>query len=618
MNKKITEILSLISDKRMGVGFASNPVPQWQSWLEDKFVYFKNNQFEKVKKDVEQILQYSKKLKDPGNLKFALDLEKNAKIYYAETYVFHQQYFFYNEVINYGYFQQYLIDKIKKYNLNFDETVNNLTKSVKSKAYLDYNGLKEHNKKITDGIPAEIVELYSLLLYLQDLLYNINENLTKVYTTIREKYNLDKKYPQKAVLFNIYLKTVDYSRFRMQDKTVFFDKYIFKIDTGQVYELSNDLIATLNILLKRQHFMKPAVLVLNDIMQLIKLNFITTKNFDQKVRYYRIFYELTNKCNLNCRYCFNRSMARSFELQTRDWEYISDYLPKNSQINLFGGEPFEYGGIEAVLLKLDTLLSKKKIREVRCFTNGTNTEKIISILKKIKNPLWILISLDGIEQDNDKSRGKGNYNKTIETIKKIKKETKHIIWVKSLITNLNYKNIASFVKILDGIGVDYFSLGELQIEGNAKGKETELLSFENEFPLIGVVKSKTKHLKIKDENILEDFLINRCGYGHCLIYIRSDGFIGGCTENDTSLRHIFEAYPNMLEFKKDPISFVPDCFKIGMTTIESKCFSCPYVQLCMGGCYARALRNKTTCDILRKNKVEYLLNLLKNNFLNNS
>lgn len=654
-------ILNLILDKRFAIGLYATPILENKQWLDQAIKNINQNKLIKINKDVDKLYDYSKKLSSIEILKL-IHTKKDALIHLSETYSYHQRYYFYNEVINYGYFQNYFVNLVKNKKLDLNSTFKKLSCQYKSEAYVLYleildiipnldnlspEGIKlilmkkENKKKIelianklyisdydlaintileilnnsktTCGkktqnykLSKDIVNLYSFLIENQKKLYYISNNFVKVYDFLRKIEDID-HISQKATLFNKYLLETNYMGYRLEDKAVYYKNMVFFLNSGKVLEMSSEMSQTLSVILNHKRFEQPAIIV-NKNVKLIKKNKIATvKPRSVTPEYYRIFFELTNNCNLNCRYCFNRQVKRQTELKIKDWNYISEYLPENTQLNFFGGEPFIKENAEELFVTVDKLLSQKKIKELRCFTNGTNTKQIVNILSKMKNKIWVLISLDGLENQNDFIRGKGNFAKTIETIKQIKKHTNHIVWVKSLVTKANYNNMIDFVKFINKIGVDYYSLGELQIEGNAKNKEQEMISFDMELKLMNDIKDLKLNLKIKDDNIVDDFMINRCGYGHSLVYIRCDGFISGCTENDKYTHHIFELYPDMTVFKKDPIKFIPDIYKTGMIDKNSPCYSCNFVNLCMGGCLARTNRNNTKCDKFRKQKSEFIL-----------
>jgi uncharacterized protein len=152
----------------------------------------------------------------------------------------------------------------------------------------------------------------------------------------------------------------------------------------------------------------------------------------------QIILELSNRCNLRCKYCaFSGSYADNRTHGSEDMSIevavkAVDYFIENSQaaskdnpaaITFYGGEP---------LLRLDVLkevveyTKKKGVFENYFFsltTNGTLlTRKVIDYF--VRNNIGIMISLDGPKEDHDRFRvfenGSGTFDAVIKNLKQIK------------------------------------------------------------------------------------------------------------------------------------------------------------------------------------------------------
>lgn len=126
---------------------------------------------------------------------------------------------------------------------------------------------------------------------------------------------------------------------------------------------------------------------------------------------------VTNRCNLNCSYCYEASYDRNQgEFTTKQILNLIDDLAKmgTKYIAINGGE---------ALLRKDIELIVDRIRQRNILshlsTNGTFLRKHISVLKKIDS---IAISIDGTKESNDANRGKGTYDKIIESMKYLRNE----------------------------------------------------------------------------------------------------------------------------------------------------------------------------------------------------
>ncbi len=134
-----------------------------------------------------------------------------------------------------------------------------------------------------------------------------------------------------------------------------------------------------------------------------------------------IYLEITNQCNLNCRTCYNRSgiNRERKEISPKQTEQIiQTFLPDGLQRVLFsGGEPTLHTQFEQIL----RLIDRYPALSFGLVTNGTvHSPALIEAINTRKN-FWIQISLDGsTEEVNAKTRGMGNFAKTLDFIRQLK------------------------------------------------------------------------------------------------------------------------------------------------------------------------------------------------------
>ncbi|HEX9059065.1 MAG TPA: radical SAM protein [Clostridia bacterium] len=132
--------------------------------------------------------------------------------------------------------------------------------------------------------------------------------------------------------------------------------------------------------------------------------------------------QLTNKCNLRCKHCFQWSeegffhnMEKTEQQDEMDIETIkkifqSTYDAK-SNVYLWGGEPLCYGKWD----ELCNILEEDPRWTVLC-TNGVLIDKKIDSICRISETLAVMMSLDGFEEENDRIRGKGTFKKVTQNI----------------------------------------------------------------------------------------------------------------------------------------------------------------------------------------------------------
>jgi len=123
-------------------------------------------------------------------------------------------------------------------------------------------------------------------------------------------------------------------------------------------------------------------------------------------------------------------------------------------LSLTGGEPFLRKELPQIA---ETFCKNNGVRKLSIPTNGSLTKTTVEVVKHIlencKNTsLDISISIDGIEEDNDKIRGKGSFKKAVATyneLKKLKKDYKKLGI--SIVTTLNALNQDKIMEIYDYI-----------------------------------------------------------------------------------------------------------------------------------------------------------------------
>lgn len=128
-----------------------------------------------------------------------------------------------------------------------------------------------------------------------------------------------------------------------------------------------------------------------------------------------IMWDITYKCNLRCKYCYNASsQAMEDELSEKELLYIADQIGEMDvfSICLTGGEPT----CKDCYLDLAKELKKTGVTP-NTITNGRNvSEEMIKEMADIFNV--VQVSIDGSSpKTHDFLRGKGSFEKVVETAK---------------------------------------------------------------------------------------------------------------------------------------------------------------------------------------------------------
>jgi len=130
--------------------------------------------------------------------------------------------------------------------------------------------------------------------------------------------------------------------------------------------------------------------------------------------------EITNRCNLRCKYCSHFSSAGDVgvDLPKEEWLEFFGELERCAvmSITLSGGEPFLRGDIFEII---DGIV-KNRMR-FTVLSNGTLiTDEIAGYLASTRRCDGVQVSIDGsIPTTHDSFRGEGNFRRAVEGIKNL-------------------------------------------------------------------------------------------------------------------------------------------------------------------------------------------------------
>ena len=189
-----------------------------------------------------------------------------------------------------------------------------------------------------------------------------------------------------------------------------------------------------------------------------------------------LYIELTSKCNLRCRYCYNQSGERTEYL---DYEQLVSFLERikpywvneKKEVFLSGGEPLLYKNYVNVIIE-----TKKMGYDVYLVTNGCLLT--FGIMKKIYPYIkGVQISLDGCSPDiHDYFRGKGSFIKTVTNIKLFSDEMKKLIRTRISIGRTNYSSVPEYIEYCYSLGIAGVQFGLIRKQG--RGRDHYELTYE--------------------------------------------------------------------------------------------------------------------------------------------
>lgn len=211
----------------------------------------------------------------------------------------------------------------------------------------------------------------------------------------------------------------------------------------------------------------------------------------------QLTFEITDSCNLNCKYCGYGEFYKDFDkrenknLSLKKAEILLDYLneywnssknisaSRNIYISFYGGEPLlNMKFVQEIVQYIEQLDCPSRLFAFSMTTNVLLLKKNIQYL--VEKDFNLLISLDGNEENTSyrvNKAGKSSYNLILENVKYVQlnypKYFKKKVNFNAVLHNKNsVKEIYSYFKDnFDNIP----SIGELNTNGIRKEKQTEFV-----------------------------------------------------------------------------------------------------------------------------------------------
>lgn len=206
--------------------------------------------------------------------------------------------------------------------------------------------------------------------------------------------------------------------------------------------------------------------------------------------------ELTNRCNLNCRYCFAEKNSRRSDLSAEEWISILDglYTQGLRVLTLTGGEPTIHPGFREILaFAADRFI-------VQLNTNGTRIDDSLADEVARANLKAVLVSLDSTTPDyHNRYRGPGSWEAAMLAIERLRARGVGIV-VSSTISSENLGELDALHELAASMGAE-FNPDVVFWAGHARGLPEEFF----------VAKSVVREYKEKYFSI--DTTLGRFGYG---------------------------------------------------------------------------------------------------------
>lgn len=208
-----------------------------------------------------------------------------------------------------------------------------------------------------------------------------------------------------------------------------------------------------------------------------------------------IIYHTTYRCNARCKSCF---LWKEIETKNEDEELEVDEIRKMRRtlkdilwLQIGGGEPFlreDLPEVCNVFADTDTIAIP-----TNCIDPERIEYKVKEILKNITSRLFLVLSLDGLEDTHDEIRGvKGNFNKVLETYQRVNRlRSRYPNFKIGINTVIMEENKNEITKIIDY--VKRFFLLDMHafefLRGNPRSNLSSLPGIQKCRELIPIIKS---------------------------------------------------------------------------------------------------------------------------------
>lgn len=302
-----------------------------------------------------------------------------------------------------------------------------------------------------------------------------------------------------------------------------------------------------------------------------------------------VTWEITAKCNLQCRHCLSADTRKSIAPEL-DFEQCCAFIDEVDQMEVFqinfgGGEPFLREDFPDIL---DYVHSKGITTCVS--TNGTVLDENLVMRLSRMNLLRIQVSLDGATAAvNDAIRGAGTYERILDGIALLGKYRFPHLSINTVITRTNFGEIEKLCELAGQYGVKT-RLSRFRPSGDAKRVWQEFhlengqLTWLSEFlSAHHDVLTGDSFFSITKEDRLE-LGMNMCGAARMTCSVLPDGSVYPCAFLcDEQFRG-----GNILHESLSAIWLHSAAFSAIRAIRVEACENCARFSLCHGGCPAVA------------------------------
>jgi radical SAM protein with 4Fe4S-binding SPASM domain len=351
---------------------------------------------------------------------------------------------------------------------------------------------------------------------------------------------------------------------------------------------------------------------------------------------------LTERCNLQCEYCFAEAGSKRadmpLEIGRKAIDKLLDLPCERFILKLGGGEPFlRFGLIRELVEYVEKRIADREKPTgvlLESTTNGTVlTDEMVDFIKRYR--IRFCVSLDGPKDIHDRMRpfpgGRGSYEETLKGIEKLK-EHEVEFRVITVVARHNFDQARRILDHLVSLGITLVRFNPMVKTGSGRSEwDRNGIEPKEYFSFMGEVLEYLGENRCLSEDNLERMIRNLvvrtrdtncmrslCGAGYTHITVDPEGDLHPCALLRSSTRHIRQGNINSIEslmtcYANDPV--VKEMPRRVVRNIPG-CRECVWRHFCEGGCTLSALADYGTlyhptslCEYYRR-MYPYLLDYL--------
>jgi uncharacterized protein len=335
----------------------------------------------------------------------------------------------------------------------------------------------------------------------------------------------------------------------------------------------------------------------------ISLQTLQKEALEKKVDFRVLYLMLTDNCNFDCSYCYEKGMHKrgnmSAELAEKAIRMMFYNLRSRPNLpyflHFYGGEPL----LNFPVLKSATLFFRKEtarmMREahVTVVTNGSLlTREIAKFLKD--NQVIVCLSVDGRKAINDSERKAKNGSSTYESIVKAFRIARSVGLNPNISFTIGPHNMKRLRKEIAFLNKT-FKPGRIVLNPPVITSMEDLKLAREAFCNLVKLREYLWDQNDSDGNLplfVKRFVQRELSWHHCQCHrhqlvVRSDGVVGPCLFLQNNSTYFNTTVDTLSKSYTDGSPF--EMFTRRLAVNIKKCSACPALMLCRGGCAANVI-----------------------------